>query len=176
MAEQRISRRNFVAAAAARAASALAGERLRAQDELLEHPGSHAIPQADEGLKLGVASYSLRNFPRQQAIEMTRSLGVRYINFKSVHLAYDASPTEFATARAELAAAGLELVGGGMITFETDTDEGVRKYFDYAKTAGMAVIVCTCKADVLPRIEKFVKQYDIKIASTNTAPKDRTFR
>src|SRR6266513_3068933 len=128
-------------------------------------PGVRAVtdkPSQDIRVKLGVASYSLRNFPRQQAIEMTRSLGVRYINFKSVHLAYDAPPTEFATARAELSAAGLELVGGGMITFETDTDDGVKKYFDYAKAAGMPVIVCTCKASMLPRIEKFARQYDIK--------------
>ena len=132
-------------------------------------------PKQDTGVKLGVASYSLRNFPRQQAIEMARSLGVRYINFKSVHLAYDASPTEFATARAELTAAGLELVGGGMITFETDTDEGVRKYFDYAKAAGMPLIVFTSTPAVLPRIEKFASQYDIRAAIHNHGPEDPNF-
>jgi len=132
-------------------------------------------PSQDSGVKLGVASYSLRNFPRQQAIEMTRSLGVRYINFKSVHLAYDAPPTEFATARAELTAAGLELVGGGMITFETDTDDGVRKYFDYARAAGMPLIVFTSKPNLLPRIEKFARQYDIKAAIHNHGPEDPNF-
>ena len=30
-------------------------------------------------------------------------------------------------------AAGLHIVGGGTITFDTDTGDGVRKYFDYAK-------------------------------------------
>jgi sugar phosphate isomerase/epimerase len=132
-------------------------------------------PSQDSWVKLGVASYSLRNFPRQQAIEMTRSLGVRYINFKSVHLAYDAPPTEFATARAELIGAGLELVGGGLITFETDTDDGVRKYFDYAKAAGMPLIVFTSKPNLLPRIEKFARQYDIKTAIHNHGPEDPDF-
>jgi sugar phosphate isomerase/epimerase len=163
-----------MAAAAVSAASALAVKRLGASPLL----GGHLAVsrQADDlGPKLGVASYSLRNFPRQQAIEMTRSLGVRYINFKSVHLAYDAPPNEFASARAQLAGAGLELVGGGMITFETDTDEGVKKYFDYAKAAGMPVIVCTCKASMLPRIEKFARQYDIKIAIHNHGPEDPNF-
>jgi sugar phosphate isomerase/epimerase len=127
------------------------------------------------GIKLGVASYSLRNFPRDKAIEMTQSLGVRYINFKSMHLPYDASPAEIALARQQLAAAGLELVGGGMITFETDTDDGVRKYFDYAKAAGMPLMVSTCRASVLPRIEKFVKQYDIKVAIHNHGPEDPDF-
>jgi len=127
------------------------------------------------GIKLGVASFSLRNFPREKAIEMTKSLGVRYINFKSVHLPYDASPAEIALARQQLAAAGLELVGGGLITFETDTDEGVRKYFEYAKTAGMPVMVSTCKPGTLPRVEKFVKQYDIKVAIHNHGPEDPNF-
>ena len=129
----------------------------------------------DDGVKLGVASYSLRNFSRAQAIQMTKALGTRFINLKSVHLPYDASPAEITAARREVEAAGLEIVGGGMITFETDTDEGVRKYFDYAKTAGMPLIVGTCKPTVLSRIEKFVKQYDIKLAIHNHGPEDPDF-
>src|SRR6266446_9112021 len=96
-------------------------------------------PMVDVGIKLGVASYSLRSFPRAKAIEMTKALGTPYINLKSVHLPYDASPAEIAAARSEVAVAGLQIVGGGLITFETDTDDGVRKYFDYAKAAGMPV-------------------------------------
>jgi sugar phosphate isomerase/epimerase len=134
--------------------------------------GSSATKPDDVGLKLGVASYSLRNFSRAQAIQMTKALGARFINFKSVHLPYDAPPAEFAAARQEVEAAGLEIVGGGMITFETDTDDGVRKYFDYAKAAAMPVIVGTCKPAVLPRIEKFVKQYNIKLAIHNHGPGD----
>jgi sugar phosphate isomerase/epimerase len=127
------------------------------------------------GVKLGVASYSLRNFSREKAIEMTKALGTPYINFKSVHLPYDASPAEIAAARAEVDAAGLHIVGGGLITFETDTDDGVRKYFDYAKAAGMPVMVSTCHPGVLPRVEKFARQYNIKIAIHNHGPEDKDF-
>ena len=175
MAERKVSRRNFVKAAAVTGAAALA-PRAGFADALSRSAGrASAVEREDLVPRLGVASYSLRNFSRAQAIEMTKSLGVRYINFKSVHLAYDAPPAEFAAARAELAAAGLVLVGGGMITFETDTDEGVRKYFDYAKAAGMPLIVCTCKANMLPRIEKFARQYDIKVAIHNHGPEDPNF-
>jgi sugar phosphate isomerase/epimerase len=175
MSDRRLSRRGFVGAAAAGIAGALSAKPIGAQNELAGPTGA-TMREADELLpKLGVASYSLRNFSRQQAIDMTRSLGLRYINFKSVHLAYDAPPEEFARARAELNAAGLQLVGGGMITFETDTDDGVKKYFEYARAAGMPVIVCTCKASMLPRIEKFVRQYDIKIAIHNHGPEDPNF-
>jgi sugar phosphate isomerase/epimerase len=170
MAEQ-MSRRGFIGAAA----GAMAAITARGEAQPVPALRSWGIEPDNSGIKLGVASYSLRNFPRQQAIDMTKSLGVRYINFKSVHLAYEASPDEFAKARAELIAAGLELVGGGTITFDTDTDEGVRKYFDYAKAAGMPVIVFTSKASVLPRIEKFARQYDIKAAIHNHGPEDPNF-
>src|SRR5256714_11132207 len=172
MIERRLSRRDFILTAAAGGVIAEACASGQAKGF---QPVVSGARVEEPGLKLGVASYSLRNFSREQAIEMTKSLGVRYINFKSVHLAYDASPAEIAKARAELAAAGLELVGGGMITFETDTDDGVKKYFDYARAAGMPVIVFTSKASVLPRIEKFARQYDIKAAIHNHGPEDPNF-
>src|SRR5438046_930802 len=115
MTQSKVSRRSFVKAAGAASAVALiarAGSALTTATH--GQRGSNGEPE-DLGPKLGVASYSLRNFSREQAIEMTKSLGVRYINFKSVHLPYNASQAEFTTARAELVAAGLELVGGGMI-------------------------------------------------------------
>jgi sugar phosphate isomerase/epimerase len=129
----------------------------------------------DQYVKLGVASYSLRAFPRADAIRMTKELGTRYINLKSFHLAYESTPEQITAARQEIAAAGLEVVGGGTITFDTDTDEGVRKYFEYAKAAGMPLIVCTGKPSVLPRVEKFAKQYNIKIAIHNHGPEDPDF-
>src|SRR5207253_135122 len=54
-----------------------------------------------EPLRLGVASYSLRNFPREKAIEMVKALGTPYINLKSMHLPYELSRDEVAAARRE---------------------------------------------------------------------------
>jgi sugar phosphate isomerase/epimerase len=176
MSNQAVPRRTFLKLAAVTAAGAVltdcaTASAVEGSTQLV--PGSKFTP--DTGVKLGVASYSLRNFTRPQAIEMTKALGTRYINLKSVHLPYEASPAEIAGARHEIEAAGLQIVGGGMITFETDSDDGVRKYFDYAKAAGMPLIVGTCKPAMLPRIERFVKQYDIKLAIHNHGPGDENF-
>lgn len=171
-----VLRRDFLKLAALGAVGATLLESKEVTEALAGDRKKHIYRRAQKTeIRLGVASYSLRNFPRDKAIEMTKALGVRYINFKSMHLPYDASPVEIALARQQLAAAGLELVGGGMITFETDTDDGVRKYFDYAKAAGMPLMVSTCKAGTLPRVEKFVKQYDIKVAIHNHGPEDPDF-
>src|ERR1044072_8943893 len=129
MIDRSVSRRGFIATAAVAAVgSKLALPRAQGLFDAAFRNGEKNRP-----VRLGVASYSLRNFAREQAIEMTRALGAKYINFKSVHLPYEASPAEFAAAKSQLAAAGLQLVGGGTITFETDTDDGVRKDFEYAR-------------------------------------------
>jgi sugar phosphate isomerase/epimerase len=176
MANHDVPRRTFlkVAALGAAAAALTKPGALNAMDIEPRRAAAHRKAE-DIGVKLGVASYSLRNFPREKAIQMTKALGTPYINLKSVHLPYDASPSEIAAARREIAAAGLEIVGGGMITFESDTDEGVQKYFDYAKAAGMPVMVSTCSPAVLPRVEKFAKRYDIKVAIHNHGPEDSNF-
>ena len=140
-------------------------------------PPLHGVERGTggEAVKLGVASYSLRNFPRAKAIEMVKALGTPYINLKSVHLPYELPPEELAAARREIEAAGLQIVGGGTITFDEDSDDSVRKYFDYAKAAGMPVIVATADPSILPRIERFAKQYDIKVAIHNHGPEDKRF-
>jgi sugar phosphate isomerase/epimerase len=126
-------------------------------------------------LRLGVASYSLRNFPRARAIEMIRALGTPWVNLKSFHLPYELSPADIAAARHEVESAGLTIVGGGTITFDQDTDAGVTRYFDYARAAGMPLIVATMDPAILPRVERFAKQYDIRVAIHNHGPEDRHF-
>ena len=138
-------------------------------------PPLHTVERGNEGVRLGVASYSLRKFTRAQVIEMVKALGTPYINLKSVHLPYELPPDDLAAARREIEAAGLQIVGGGTITFDEDSDDGVRKYFEYAKAAGMPVIVATADPPILPRIERFAKQYDIKVAIHNHGPEDKRF-
>jgi sugar phosphate isomerase/epimerase len=170
--DEKVARRAFLKVAALGAVSAaITGP--AALDAAQSHPERNLAK--NPGLKLGVASYSLRHFPREKAIEMTKALGASYINFKSMHLPYDAPAAEIAEARRQVAAAGLEIVGGGMITFDVDTDDGVQKYFDYAKAAGMPLIVMTCKPAVLSRVEKFAKRYNIKAAIHNHGPEDPDF-
>ena len=177
MPDQNVPRRSFLKFAALGAASAVFAKESYGLDARVTPAGaagSHSKAK-EAGVRLGVASYSLRNFPRAKAIEMTKALGTPYINLKSVHLPYESSPAEIAAARSEIEAAGLKIVGGGTITFEKDTDDDVQRYFDYAKAAGMPVMVSTCNPAFLPRVEKFAKRYDIKIAIHNHGPEDPDF-
>lgn len=126
-------------------------------------------------IKLGVASYSFRKFPRAQAISMTRELGTPYLNVKDFHLPLDSTPEQIDAAVKEFHNAGIILVGCGTVTFNKDEDADVRQKFEYAKRAGFPVIVCAPTHAVLPRLEKFVKEYDIKIAIHDHGPEDKNF-
>ena len=174
MSTEHVPRRRFLELAALGAAGATLGVHNAAHAFTLPRAAERPRTAASQ-VRLGVASYSLRKFPLDKAIEMTKALDARFINLKSVHLPYDATPADIAAARRQIDAAGLAIVGGGTITFETDTDDGVRRYFEYAKAAGMPVIVGTCQRSVLPRVEKFAKQYDIKVAIHNHGPEDKNF-
>jgi sugar phosphate isomerase/epimerase len=127
------------------------------------------------GLKLGVASYSLRNFSRTYAIQAIQSLGAPYVNIKSFHQPYDASPAELAAGKAEFEAVDLQIVGGGTVTMNIDTDEDVRAYFEYARMSGMPLMVIAPTRQTLPRIERFVREYDIEVAIHNHGPTDEHF-
>src|SRR5215831_19222032 len=174
MSENRVARRTFLnVTAASIAGAAWSGALPRTAPAAVPSPARRTPSPAT--VKLGVASYSLRQFPREKAIEMIKALRTPYVNFKSVHAAYESSPAELAAIRTEVETAGLRLVGGGTIDFTKDTDDDVRRYFEYARAAGMPLIVGTCAPPVLPRVEKFAKQFDIKVAIHNHGPEDKHF-
>lgn len=133
-------------------------------------------PQRDpfDGLKLGMASYTLRKFPLDQAIAMTKQAGLKYINLKDAHLSLKSSREERQEARKKIEAAGLTLMGGGVI-YMKNNDEEIRAVFDYAKDSGMPTIVCSPEPDALDSVEKMAKEYDILIAIHNHGPGDKKY-
>jgi len=129
---------------------------------------------AHSQFQFGIASYTFRAFPRAQLIGFLKQLSVLDANLKDTkdHLPMD--PQAESAALADYAAAGIKLHAAGTIYFDKDEDDDIRKKFEYAKRAGIKVIVSGDPAPTtLPRIEKFVKEYDIRIAIHNHGPEDK---
>jgi sugar phosphate isomerase/epimerase len=62
------------------------------------------------------------------------------------------------------------------VYFPKDEDDDIRSKFEYAKRAGVNVIVAGDPAPTtLPRIEKFVREYDIRLAIHNHGPEDKIY-
>jgi sugar phosphate isomerase/epimerase len=88
------------------------------------------------------------------------------------HLPFDAQLES--AALADYAAAGIKLHAAGTIYFEKDEDADIRAKFEYCKRAGIPVIVAGDPApETLPRIEKFVREYEIRFAIHNHGPEDK---
>ncbi len=137
-------------------------------------PGS-ARRRTSSAVRLGVASYSLRNLNREQAIETIKALGTPFVSLKSTHLPYGLSPEEITEAVREYEQAGLKIVSGGVIYLKRDDDADIRFYFDYAKAAGLPMMVIGPTRETLPRIERFVQEFDIPVAIHNHGPEDEHF-
>jgi len=133
-------------------------------------------PERDpcHGLKLGITSYTFRNFKLDQAIAMTKAAGVKYISLKDMHLPMKSSTAERQEAHRKVEAGGLTLLGGGVI-YMKNNEQQIRADFEYAKDAGMPTIICSPDIDALDTVEKMAKEYDIRIAIHNHGPGDKKY-
>jgi sugar phosphate isomerase/epimerase len=120
-----------------------------------------------------VASYTFRAFGLDDTLTMTRRLGLKRISFKSFHLPLEASPEEIRAAVRKVEAAGLELYAGGVIYMRTEAE--TRQAFDYARAAGMGIIVGVPNHELLPLVVKLVREYDIRVAVHNHGPTDKVY-
>lgn len=138
-----------------------------------------AIARAEEAegkpakLTLGMASYTLRSFPRAEAIELTKQAGVDHVCFKSMHLPMDSTDEECAAAAKECADAGVKLYGAGVCYMKSP--EEVENTFRYAKAAGMDTIVGVPSPELLPLVDKLVKETGIRVAIHNHGPGDKVY-
>lgn len=105
---------------------------------------------------------------------MTKQAGVRYITLKDMHLPMKSTREQRQEARRKIEAAGLVLMGGGVIYMKNKPEE-IRAAFEYAKDAGMPTIVCSPDLDALDTVEAMAKEYDILIAIHNHGPGDNKY-
>jgi sugar phosphate isomerase/epimerase len=125
-------------------------------------------------IRLGVASYSLRKFNADQVIADLKLLRTPYLNLKDVHLPMG-TVEDVKREAAIFREAGITLTAAGTIYFTKDDDADMRPKFEYVKAAGIPIIVAGPTRETLARVEKFAKEYDVKIAIHNHGPEDKQF-
>ncbi len=160
------SRRGFLGAAAG-----LAGL------SALDAPFAAAkVEPAPWGIKLGVATYSLRKFGIPDAIKMIKALQTPWASLKDMHMPFTYTPEQLKAAHADYEAAGIQIMSAGNtdLTKYKTLDE-MRRPFEYAKNAGIPMLVCAPTHDNIPLMEACVKEYNITAAIHNHGPEDKNF-
>ena len=163
-----MTRRNFVCSGAIAAAT------LTASSDLLSSVKESLPADSASPIRLGLASYTFRNFTRAQLIIFMKQLRVFDLNPKDVKDHLPTDPEKEKVALADYAAAAATLHAAGVIYFDKDEDADIRTKFEYCKRAGIRVIVAGDPTrTTLPRLEKFAKEYDMRIAIHNHGPEDK---
>ena len=125
------------------------------------------------GFGLGLASYTLRKFDLDQTIAMTSRLGLKRITLKSMHMPLNASDAQLKAMAQKVREAGLDLYGAGVIYMKNEAQ--LHEAFHYAQVAGLKVIVGVPGHELLPLVEKKVKETNICVAIHNHGPGDEVY-
>src|SRR5258708_32859041 len=149
-----LSRRNFLRA------GAMAGAAMSTPVVLSAAASKMPATGKPSPIKLGLASYTFRNFSRAQMIGYLKQLNVSGLNPKDVKDHLPTDPTQQSQAIADYTAADIQLHAAGAIYFLKDEDDDIRAKFEYCRRAGVTVLVPGDPTPArLPRVEKVFNAY-----------------
>ncbi len=134
------------------------------------HPVTSRATAKNLNMPLGLASYSFRKCSLDETIDMVKTLGLTHLALKSMHMPLNASEQEIKALAKRVRQAGLNLYGAGVIYM--NKEEEVHQAFDYARAADLKVIIGVPQYNLLPLVDKKVKDYNIKVAIHNHGPGD----
>lgn len=157
-------------------ASALTAAALPFVNFETEAAKSMAATDPWRGLKIGVATYTFREWPLEETIKGLQRVGMKYISIKNVknHIDISHTPEERKQRAQMFRAAGMIPLSVGNVSMR-GSDADIRKGFEYAKDIGVPTIVCAPRRDAIPLLDQLVKEFDIKLAIHNHGPEDKGY-
>jgi inosose dehydratase len=117
---------------------------------------------------IGMAGYTFREFSVEKTIEMMKRIGITNLSLKDFHMAMNSTQEQISAVLEKFINAGINVYTVGVVYMKTR--ESVDQAFEYAKMAGVKMIVGAPNYELLPYVEKKVKSYDFKLAIHNHGP------
>jgi sugar phosphate isomerase/epimerase len=124
--------------------------------------------------RLGVASYTLRGMPLDNALTAVRRVGLNSLSVNRAHLPWENSPPGWTASVQKFKAAGVAVRCCGVMTLKND-EAAVRGAFEYARTLGVSVLACSPEPAALPLVARFVEEFDLRAAIHNHGPEDKVY-
>lgn len=139
---------------------ALTSAAVLAQEQV--RPGQQPVPETGEKFKLGMAGYTFLKFDLDRALATLQRADVHYLCIKDFHLPFKSTSAEIAAFHAKLQEKGVTGYAVGPIYMKTEAE--IDSAFAYAKRVGVKLIVGVPNVELLPYVDKKVKEYDFKYA------------
>ena len=122
---------------------------------------------------IGMAGYTFKEFSVVQTIEMMNRIGVTNLSLKDFHMPLNSTAEKINAVINEFKSAGINIYTVGVIYMKSE--QAVDQAFEYAKMAGVKMIVGAPDYNLLPYVEKKIKTYDFKLAIHNHGPDNPLF-
>lgn len=151
-----INRRHFLqtGAAAAAGAALLSGPARAGYDSQGEDIG---------GFKVGVQSYTYRQFTLEQALKKTQDLGLGWVEFYNKHANPASTPEQIKAILRVCEQYKIKPIAFGVHSFTKNHDQN-RKAFEFGKALGITTLSADPSRDSFDSLDKLVSEYDIAIA------------
>jgi sugar phosphate isomerase/epimerase len=117
---------------------------------------------------IGMAGYTFREFSVDDIIKIMNRIGVNNLSLKDFHMPMNSTNEQINGILAKFRAGGINVYTVGVVYMKTQ--DSVDQAFEYARMAGVKMIVGAPNYELLPYVEKKIKTYDIKLAIHNHGP------
>jgi sugar phosphate isomerase/epimerase len=129
---------------------------------------SQAKKEALKPLNLGMAGYTFREFTVGQTIAMMNKVNVKNLSVKDFHMPLNSTQDQITAVIDKFKKGGINVYGVGVVYMKTK--EAVDQAFEYAKMAGVKMIVGAPEYELLQYVEQKLKTYDFRLAIHNHGP------
>ena len=151
-----ISRRSFLRAGVAGTAMLASGS-LGLSDAAGLSAAPRRKPTKEDAFHLSFAGYTFVKFDLDTLLETARKLDVKYFCIKDFHLPLNATDEQIAAFHAKCASYGVKGYGVGPIYMKTEAETD--RAFAYARRVGVDVLVGVPNYEILPYVDKKIKEY-----------------
>jgi sugar phosphate isomerase/epimerase len=122
--------------------------------------------------KMGIQSYSLREYSLDDALKHSQVLGLHYWESFSAHIPLTTDAAAISAMHAKLKAAKVQLLAYGVIGFDGNK-ENSRNAFLAAKAMGITTLAADPAPESLDYLSELVEEFKINIAIHNHGPGSR---
>jgi sugar phosphate isomerase/epimerase len=123
--------------------------------------------------KFAIAGWTFNRFKLEPSLDMMERVDVHYLCIKNFHLPFDSTPEQIAEFHNKLKAKGVTGYAVGPISMKTEADAD--QAFEYCKRTGVAMVVGVPEHELLPYIDKKVKEYGFHFAIHNHGYDDKLY-
>ncbi len=125
-------------------------------------PGPAPAPETGELFKIGMAGYTFAKFDIDKTLETLKRTDVHYLCIKDFHLPLNSTQEQIKAFKAKLKENGVTGYAVGPIYMKSNAE--IDQAFEYAQRVGVKLIIGVPNYDLLPYVDKKVKEYGFNYA------------